>query len=235
MHALPPDGALVACASHLASLRLASDHCFANPCIVAARNASARLLTTRHLPVLASHRFDQKGAGLHAYEEQGADGGPSFSLDYYDEYGRKMTQKQAFRQLSWKFHGKAPSKKNREKRMLEVEKQLADRSEDKAMSYMHALQAAQQVLNQYLHLLCAKYALHIRRISRPHPLPGAPGSYICMPIPRCSQRGLHTLFSLASTRSNPPTLLSRPHLNDQKERNSIRHKGDRAGAWRSAS
>ena len=28
-----------------------------------------------------------------------------------------MTQKQAFRQLSWKFHGKGPSKKRREKRM----------------------------------------------------------------------------------------------------------------------
>ena len=55
-----------------------------------------------------------------------------------------MTAKQAFRQLSWKFHGMAPSKKNREKRMLEMEKQVSDKSQDKAMSYMHALQAAQQ-------------------------------------------------------------------------------------------
>ena len=36
------------------------------------------------------------------------------------------------------------SKKNREKRFLEVEKQLADRSEDKAMQYISALQTAQQ-------------------------------------------------------------------------------------------
>ena len=43
-----------------------------------------------------------------------------------------------------RFHGKAPSKKNREKRMLEAEKQLAEQTEDKAMAYMHALQAAQQ-------------------------------------------------------------------------------------------
>ena len=42
---------------------------------------------------------------------------PRFELNYFDEYGRKMTQKQAFRQLSWKFHGKGPSKKRREKRM----------------------------------------------------------------------------------------------------------------------
>lgn len=55
-----------------------------------------------------------------------------------------MTAKQAFRQLSWKFHGKAPSKKNKEKRMLQAEKELADKREDKAMNYMHALQSAQQ-------------------------------------------------------------------------------------------
>ena len=97
----------------------------------------------------AGRMFDQKGAGLHSYTEAEVDKddrstkGPSFVLEHYDEYGRAMTAKQAFRQLSWKFHGKAPSKKNREKRMLEVEKQLADKTEDKAMSYMHALQAAQ--------------------------------------------------------------------------------------------
>jgi len=97
----------------------------------------------------AGRMFDQKGAGLHAYEEAAVDkkaGGkePSFLLEHYDEYGRKMTAKQAFRQLSWKFHGKAPSKRNREKRMLEVEKQLADQTKDKAMAYMDALQSAQQ-------------------------------------------------------------------------------------------
>ncbi|KAL3902814.1 MAG: hypothetical protein SGPRY_011914, partial [Prymnesium sp.] len=59
---------------------------------------------------------------------------------YHDEYGRKMTQKQAFRQLSWKFHGKGPSKRNREKRMLEVEKQMVEQSKDRAMEYMTALQ-----------------------------------------------------------------------------------------------
>ena len=99
----------------------------------------------------AGRMFDEKAAGLHRYEEAAVDAAagttgkePSFVLEHYDEYGRKMTAKQAFRQLSWKFHGKAPSKKNREKRMLEVEKSLAEQSEDKAMGYMHALQAAQQ-------------------------------------------------------------------------------------------
>ena len=47
--------------------------------------------------------------------------------------GRKMSQKEAFRQLSWKFHGKGPSKKRREKRMHELEKQTADKAQDHAM------------------------------------------------------------------------------------------------------
>ena len=93
---------------------------------------------------LAGRMFDQKGAGLHAYTTEASEKEATFSIDHYDEYGRKMTQKQAFRQLSWKFHGKAPSKRNREKRLLEVEKQLAEKGEDKAMAYMSALQAAQQ-------------------------------------------------------------------------------------------
>jgi len=88
--------------------------------------------------------FDQKGAGLHNYDTKEADQETTFQLQYHDEYGRKMTQKQAFRQLSWKFHGKGPSKKNREKRMLEVEKQMAEKTQDRAMDYMHALQQAQQ-------------------------------------------------------------------------------------------
>jgi U4/U6.U5 tri-snRNP-associated protein 1 len=93
---------------------------------------------------VAGRVFDQKGAGLHAYDDDGGGKEPTFTLDHYDEYGRKMTEKQAFRQLSWKFHGKAPSKKKMEKRMLEREKQISDRTEDKAMKHMAALQAAQQ-------------------------------------------------------------------------------------------
>ena len=92
--------------------------------------------------ITAGRTFDQKGAGLHQYDEAKEPG--SFNLDHYDEYGRKMTQKQAFRQMSWKFHGKGPSKRNREKRMLEVEKQRVDLVEDKAMKYMSALQTAQR-------------------------------------------------------------------------------------------
>ena len=55
-------------------------------------------------------------------------GGPSsetrkfnFKLDKYDEFGRTLTPKEAFRELCWKFHGKAPgAKAKRSKTRCEV-------------------------------------------------------------------------------------------------------------------
>lgn len=38
-------------------------------------------------------------------------------LEYRDEFGRKLTQKEAFRQISYRFHGYGPSKKKLEKRL----------------------------------------------------------------------------------------------------------------------
>lgn len=38
-------------------------------------------------------------------------------LEYRDEYGRNLTKKEAFRQLSYKFHGQEPGKKKKEKRL----------------------------------------------------------------------------------------------------------------------
>ena len=38
------------------------------------------------------------------------------NIDYRDKNGMKLTQKQAFRELSYKFHGFGPGKKNKEKR-----------------------------------------------------------------------------------------------------------------------
>lgn len=45
-------------------------------------------------------------------------------LEYRDEFGRKLTQKEAFRQLSYKFHGYGPSQKKKEKRLKVGLKQL---------------------------------------------------------------------------------------------------------------
>ena len=43
-----------------------------------------------------------------------------FTLDKYDEFGRKMTPKEAFRDLCHKFHGIEPSKNKKEKRLKQA-------------------------------------------------------------------------------------------------------------------
>jgi U4/U6.U5 tri-snRNP-associated protein 1 len=49
------------------------------------------------------------------YDPSATDHG--IKLEYRDEFGRKLTQKEAFRQLSYKFHGYGPSQKKKEKRL----------------------------------------------------------------------------------------------------------------------
>ena len=36
-------------------------------------------------------------------------------LQYFDKKGRKLTLKEAYRQMCWKFHGKMPSHSSRQK------------------------------------------------------------------------------------------------------------------------
>ncbi|CAJ1341472.1 unnamed protein product [Effrenium voratum] len=42
-------------------------------------------------------------------------------LEYRDDFGRVQTPKEAFRSISWKFHGKVPGRKNMERRLLRLE------------------------------------------------------------------------------------------------------------------
>mmetsp|Transcript_1739 Transcript_1739/g.2373 ORF Transcript_1739/g.2373 Transcript_1739/m.2373 type:complete len:708 (-) Transcript_1739:132-2255(-) len=53
-----------------------------------------------------------------------ADPAPNLNLEYPDEYGRPMSQKEAFRKLSHAFHGKAPGKLKREKKMKKYLEEL---------------------------------------------------------------------------------------------------------------
>ena len=55
--------------------------------------------------------------------EKGASG-KEIKLEYRDDLGRLMTPKEAFRQLSYNFHGIKPSKKTREKRGRQMEKRF---------------------------------------------------------------------------------------------------------------
>jgi U4/U6.U5 tri-snRNP-associated protein 1 len=51
--------------------------------------------------------------------------GPTVVLEYKDESGRKLTAKEAYRQLSYKFHGRAPSKTVRDKRLKRMLRESA--------------------------------------------------------------------------------------------------------------
>uniref|UniRef100_A0A0R3S044 U4/U6.U5 tri-snRNP-associated protein 1 n=1 Tax=Elaeophora elaphi TaxID=1147741 RepID=A0A0R3S044_9BILA len=51
-----------------------------------------------------------------------ADYKPDIRITYVDERGKEMESKDAFRVLSWKFHGKGPGKKQIEKRQAKQEK-----------------------------------------------------------------------------------------------------------------
>jgi len=66
-------------------------------------------------------------------------------LETRDEFGRVMTPKQAFQQLSWVFHGKRPGAKNEMKRLLRLENELKMRATDveKSLPTMRALRKVQ--------------------------------------------------------------------------------------------
>lgn len=66
-------------------------------------------------------------------------------LEYRDKDGRKLTQKEAFRQLSYDFHGYGPGKKKLEKRLKA--KQAADKASSRmqeTMGTMKSLVTAQE-------------------------------------------------------------------------------------------
>lgn len=45
-------------------------------------------------------------------------------LEYRDDFGRVQTPKEAFRSISWKFHGKLPGRKNMERRLMRLENEM---------------------------------------------------------------------------------------------------------------
>ena len=52
------------------------------------------------------------------------------NIEYRDEHGRALTQKEAFRQLCYSFHGYGPGKKKREKREKQLEEKEKSLSKD---------------------------------------------------------------------------------------------------------
>ena len=104
-------------------------------------------------------------------EEQ--DGKPSsetrkfnFKLDKYDEFGRTLTPKEAFRELCWKFHGKAPGAKAKEKRLRKYEEEqnaLRGGDGNKGGSTIERMQAVQKTTGDSFVVLSGKISEGQRR------------------------------------------------------------------------
>merc|ERR1711957_201915 len=65
-------------------------------------------------------------------------------LEYRDDFGRVQTPKEAFRAISWKFHGKVPGRKNMEKRILRLENEMKLKSMD-PMTQLPTLRALRHI------------------------------------------------------------------------------------------
>ncbi|OAX39563.1 SART-1-domain-containing protein [Rhizopogon vinicolor AM-OR11-026] len=76
---------------------------------------------------------------------------PDVNIVYYDEYGRSLTPKEAWKALSHKFHGKGSGKMKTEKRLKKIaeeKKQAAMASGDTPLSMNRAFQIRQEKTGQ---------------------------------------------------------------------------------------
>ena len=64
---------------------------------------------------------DRYGGGTSQNFQEKKDYKPNVKLEYIDDSGRKLNQKEAFRHLSHKFHGKGSGKLKSEKRMKQID------------------------------------------------------------------------------------------------------------------
>ena len=90
----------------------------------------------------------------------------NFKLDKYDEFGRTLTPKEAFRELCWKFHGKAPGAKAKEKRLRKYEEEqnaLRDGDGNKGGNAIERMQALQKTTGDSFVVLSGKISEGQRR------------------------------------------------------------------------
>ena len=66
---------------------------------------------------VSGRRNELKGHAAQALKDRIGDANDRVRLERYDEFGRVMTPKEAFRELCHRFHGKAPGKKRMAKRL----------------------------------------------------------------------------------------------------------------------
>ena len=92
---------------------------------------------------------DRGNDPLDAQLEKFRDYKPDVRLEYYDEHGRSLNQKEAYRQLCYSFHGNAPGKKKTDKLLERMKrKELEERmdSGDTPLHLSSVLQNAQKAL-----------------------------------------------------------------------------------------
>ncbi|GFS11714.1 U4/U6.U5 tri-snRNP-associated protein 1 [Elysia marginata] len=95
---------------------------------------------------------------------------PEVKLDYVDESGRSLSQKEAFRQLSHRFHGKGSGKKKTEKRGKKVEEELLMKrmsSTDTPLNTLSLLQDKQRTEKSPFIVLSGSRGFTSNTISKP--------------------------------------------------------------------
>lgn len=78
-------------------------------------------------------------------EEKFKDYKPVINLVYRDEFGRALSQKEAYKQLSHKFHGKQPGKQKTEKRLKRIAEEMAiQRAENSSLRGIESIAERQK-------------------------------------------------------------------------------------------
>ena len=69
----------------------------------------------------------------------------NFKLEREDEWGRRMTPKEAFREFCWKFHGIKPGKAKQEQRMKQAEEEMKQKGMAVGDTPLHAMAKIREV------------------------------------------------------------------------------------------
>lgn len=78
-------------------------------------------------------------------EEKFRDYKPVINLEYRDEFGRVLNTKEAYKQLSYKFHGKQPGKLKTEKRLRKIAEEMqVQRAENASLKSVETLMERQK-------------------------------------------------------------------------------------------
>lgn len=101
--------------------------------------------SAKHIEDKWSRKEDRDKTSLREFKDT-ATYKPSFNLEYFDGTGRKLNEKEAFRELSHKFHGKGSGKLKTFKRMkkLEEERKLKGMASDDTPLHMVATMREKQ-------------------------------------------------------------------------------------------